>query len=293
MTKIPITIGVAAYNEEQNIKKFLESLLIQKLIKIIISQIVIVSSGSTDKTNEIVASFVSRYPFIKLIKQKKRLGKAAAVNVIIKNAKEDLIILSSADLLIKKDSIEKLTIPFKDEKVGIVGCHPIPLNKKDTFFGFSAHMLWELHHIRSLKFPKMGECIAFRKVFKRIPVSSAVDEANIESIIKKKSYKAVYAYDAVVYNKGAENLRDFIKQRRRIYAGHLATKHEHNYQVSTISGTKIFFLLMQNFTILRYPILWASAVMLLEIYSRFLGFVDYKTNYQHAIWQRIESTKKL
>jgi len=293
MKKTPVTIGIAVYNEEKNIGRFLQSIVDQNLKKTDISEIIIVSSGSTDKSDKIIKSYSLKYPIIELIKQKKRFGKASAVNLIINKAKEDIIILASADLSIPQNTIEKLVNPLNNAEVGIVGSHPVPLNDKNTFFGFTAHMLWDLHHKISLKSPKMGECIAFRKIFKQIPKLSSVDEASIDALIKGQGYKAVYAQDAIVYNKGAGNLKDFIARRRHIYAGHLVTKYNYGYSVSTISGFKILLILLKNLSFSWRSIIWSFSVVMLEVYSRLLGYIDYKRDRVHTIWQRTESTKEL
>jgi poly-beta-1,6-N-acetyl-D-glucosamine synthase len=292
--KIAVTIGIAAYNEEQNIQKLLQSIFSQRRSSFLISEILVVSSGSTDKTNTIVKKLAKKYHKIKLFKQTKRLGKASAVNIIISQAKEDIIILCSADILLANETLEKLVQPFKIKNVGIVGSHPIPLNNPKTFFGYAAHMLWSLHHFISLESPKMGECIAFRKVFRQIPVLSAVDEVNIESLIKGQGYKALYAPKAIIYNMGAESLSEFIARRRHIYAGHLVTLYEYGYRVSTISSPRILFLLIKHFTFSWRYLCFTPIIVILEAYGRWLGYLDYKFGFKtHTIWQRTETTKKL
>ena len=231
---------------------------------------------------------------IKLICQKKRLGKASAVNLFLQESQEEILILSSADVLLTDKTLEYIIKPFKDPEVGIVGSHPVPLNDPKTYFGFSAHLLWKLHHAIALSTPKMGEFIAFRKLFKRIPAISGVDEANIEALIRGQGYKAVYEPNCIIYNKGAENLKDFITRRRYIFAGHLATKHEYRYEVSTISPSRILLILLKNIEFSWRFIIWTPAVALMEIYSRFLGFLDYKSKIEfQPIWEIAKSTKQL
>ncbi|MBI2621683.1 MAG: glycosyltransferase [Candidatus Levybacteria bacterium] len=292
--KLRISIGVTSFNEEQNIERLIHSLLFQKLKSSSISEILVVSSGSTDQTNSIIKKIHKKNPKVKLITQKKRLGKASAVNLFLTSAKEDVVILSSADLLIPSDTIEKMIKPFKSKDIGIVGSRPIPVNDPKTFFGFASHLIWDLHHHISLNSSKMGEFIAFRKIFKRIPVTSAVDEASIEALIRGQGYKAYYVSNARVYNKGAENLREFIARRRRIYAGHLETKNKYSYKVSTISNSKILLALLKNFKFTRRFIIWTPLVIALEILSRFLGLIDYKFYpKKHTVWKITPSTKTL
>ncbi|OGH10284.1 MAG: hypothetical protein A2857_02460 [Candidatus Levybacteria bacterium RIFCSPHIGHO2_01_FULL_36_15] len=290
---ISVSIGIMAYNEEKNIGKFLNTLLAQTFQKAIY-EIIIISSGSTDDTNKIVECFSKRDKRIKLIIEKERKGKSSAVNLFLSLAKRNVVILVSADLLLEKHTLENLLKPFKDTDVGIAGCRPIPINDSKKFMGFTSHFLWSLHHYISLENPKMGEMIAFRKVFKKIPVLSAVDEANIEPLIRGQGYKAVYVPDAIIYNKGPETIKEFIKSRRRIYFGHLATKSEYSYEVSTFNSIKILSFILKNFQYSWRFFVWTPAIILLEAYSRLLGMLDYKFKLKdHVIWETVFTTKQL
>ena len=53
-----ISVGIMAFNEEKNIGRLLKAILSQKLNQIKITEIIVVSDGSTDKTDEIVKNFV-------------------------------------------------------------------------------------------------------------------------------------------------------------------------------------------------------------------------------------------
>ena len=111
--------------------------------------------------------------------------------------------------------------PFADPEVGLTATRPEPVNDPEQFMGFAAHLLWDLHHQMNLHGFKAGEMIAFRKVFERIPQHTAVDEASVEPLIRGQGYQVRYVPEAIVYNKGPETVDDFLRQRRRIFAGHL------------------------------------------------------------------------
>ena len=64
-----VSIGVLAYNEEQNIEIVINSLLKQKTFSVNIREIIIVSSGSNDKTNEIVEKISDKNKKVRLIKE--------------------------------------------------------------------------------------------------------------------------------------------------------------------------------------------------------------------------------
>jgi len=54
---ITISVGIMAYNEEANIRGLLNAVIDQKIQEGTVSEIFIVSSGSRDKTNDIVREF--------------------------------------------------------------------------------------------------------------------------------------------------------------------------------------------------------------------------------------------
>lgn len=288
------SIGVMAYNEEKNIARCLEAILTQKLQKTRIKEIYVIASGCTDQTIPLVRRLAKTDKRIKLLIQKERLGKSSAVNLFLKHVKEKIVVCAGADTIPQKDVIEKLVKPFGNEKIGMTGARPVPSDSPDTFFGFAAHLLWELHHQVSLMSPKMGEMVAYRKIFERIPYASAVDEATVEPLIVGQGYLLKYIPDAVVLNKGTENLSEFMKQRRRIYSGHLALKKIQGYKVSTLGFGKT---LVAWIKILRPDfkyLCWSPMVAILEMTARILGTYDYffQKN-KHTIWERVESTKKL
>ncbi len=290
----PVSVGIMAFNEEKNIGVLLKSLLKHRSEKSTIEEIIVVSSGSTDLTNHIVKQQAKKDKRIKLIVEQRRKGKASAVNIFIAKAKRNILVLISADVAIEPTTLDNLVIPFKNHSVGITGAHPIPINDPTTCMGFAAHLLWRLHHEVALKTPKMGEMIAFRKIFKRIPVSSAVDEATIEPLIRGQGYKAVYVPNAIIHNKGPETVREFIARRRHIYFGHLVTKNEYGYEVATMNGLRIIFLLLKNLPLSFKSLLFTPCVVVLEIVSRILGFLDYKFKLKnHTIWEVTPSTKTL
>ena len=96
------------------------------------------------------------------------MGKSSAVNLFLKHANEKIVVCAGADTIPYGDVIEKLVKPFSNPKIGMTGARPIPSDSTDKFFGFAAHLLWELHHQVALMSPKMGEMVAYRKIFERI-----------------------------------------------------------------------------------------------------------------------------
>lgn len=293
MDLIHCSLGIMAHNEEANIGRLLARIRESDLERVEIGEIIVVASGCTDRTEDIVRETATVDPRICLISQPAREGKASAMNLFIQQARSDILVLSSADLLPAEDAIERLVAPLADPEIGLTASRPQPVNDPATFMGFAAHLLWDLHHQMNLHGFKAGEMIAFRKVFQRIPASTAVDEASVEPLIRGQGYEVKYVPDAIVYNKGPETVEDFLRQRRRIYAGHLEMKERLGYAVSTMSGTKIAGLLLRHMDWRPRQLAWTLGVVALEMYGRYLGRLDYKTRRSHTIWEIAGTTKEL
>ncbi len=282
-----------AHNEEANIGRLLERLEQQRLDRVDIAEIIVVASGCTDGTEVLVREAAAADPRIILLVQPQREGKASAMNLFLSHASAPVLVLSSADLLPAPDTIELLVAPFMDPEIGMTASHPVPVNDPEQFMGFAAHMLWDLHHEMNLVGFKAGELIAFRRVFERIPPFTAVDEASVEPLIRGQGYQVRYVADAIVYNKGPETSDDFLRQRRRIYAGHLEMQDQLGYSVSTMSGLTILGLLLRNLDWRPKQFFWTWRVVGLEVAGRWLGRQDYKNRRSHTVWEIATTTKEL
>ena len=288
---IACSMGIMAYNEEANIGRMLRAVVSQRTAKVSLTEIVVVASGCTDRTESIVQDWARRDPRIRLVVQPRREGKASAINQFLPQAREKIVVLCGADLLPEADAIEELVAPLGDPGVGMTTGRPAPVNDPGTFMGFAAHLLWELHHRINLRSFKAGELIAFRKVFEQIPFYTSVDEASVEPVIRGQGYEARYVPTAVVHNKGPLTVADFLCQRRRVYAGHLALHDTLGYRVSTMSGWKILHVLMHHLDWRPRPFLWTWCVAALEAYGRLLGRRDYKKRRDHRVWEIARTTK--
>ena len=288
-TKLKCSIGVMAHNEENNISIVLNTLLLQRLKTVEIDEIIVISSGSTDNTNTIVQSLSEKNDKIKLFTQKERRGKSSAINLFLLKAKNDILVLVSADVIPGSNTVENLVTPFNNSTIGMTGGRIIPANESTDFVGFSVNLLWKLHHKMSVFKPKLGEMVAFRKVFDSIPRESAVDEASIEALITKAGLRCMYVADAVIHNQGPQILEDFIKQRKRIATGHLWLKNNQNYNVTSNSVSLLIGLYLQECVENPKDIIYITGTAKLEIYCRFLGWFDYYIRQSNPyIWEMIK-----
>jgi poly-beta-1,6-N-acetyl-D-glucosamine synthase len=288
-------IGIMAYNEERNIGSLLESILSQTS-GASISRIVVVASGCTDRTCEIVSDYARRDPRVVLIEEPDRAGKTAAVNKFLLTAEEKILMVSSADLIFQPHTVEKILRPFTDDEVGMVGAHAVPLNANDNFFGYASGLMWALHHEISLRDPKMGELIAFRNVFRRLNPAAICDELSVYQLVRSAGYKIAYAPEAIVYNKGPGTLSDFISQRMHCIVGNLAIMREHNVHVSTMRTLPVLRAALPHALRNWKRLLWTIGAAMLELYCRLKSQSVYRSQRRRKefqVWEPASTTKAL
>jgi len=289
-----VSVGVCAHNEEKNIYQSLSSISSQSLKDFRLEEIVVVSSGSTDLTDTIVKDYISKDPRARLVVQEKREGKSSAVNVFMKEAKGAILVLVNADNQLTDMALSRLLAPLLNEKVGIVGGHPVPVNTDKTLVGFAVRMLWDMHHRLSLVSPKTGELVAFRNLGVRIPPGTNTDEDWIRMEIERRGYVTAYAPEAVVLNRGPENLREFMIQRTRVNIGEKYMKKRYGFTVPTWQVRSLILAVSGFLRENKGHIGKVLGAVILEFTARIYATVYVSMNKpDQYVWKVVDSTKKL
>ena len=284
-----------AYNEERNIGQGLTALLAQQTSKCQIDEILVLASGCTRTSAvEIVSGYCLTDPRIKLVVEAERKGKASAVNLFLRHATSDVLVMESADTLPEPTTIERLLEPMcGNPDIGMTGGHPVPINDKSTFMGYAVHPPLAVAPPNRYQKTQAGRA-------HRLPPSSlphplqlgGVDEANMEPLITGQGYQLLLRARGHSLQQGAETVHDFLKQRRRIHAGHLRMSREQGYTVATMGSGPILSAILANFAWDWRYFCWTPAVIGLEVYGRYLGWMDYRLKKRsHAIWDIAVTTK--
>ena len=294
--KIKCSVCITAYNEESNIGKILDAMINQHLHEVEITEIIVVASACTDNTIPIIKEVIAQEPRVKLIEQEHRLGKTAAINEFLKVAQEDICVLESGDTLPHESAVEHMVRMFRDPNVGMTGAHKVPVNTPDHLASLFTYLRLQLEHELSLDIPRLGEMIAFRKVFDQIPPDVAMDEAFVEAFMVQRGMEVRYAPDAVVYNTGPTTISDFVRQRRRNHAGHLYLKHKYGYKVSSLRKRKVAWIATKQVARAIWGVFQLIYVLgmlaVLEAWARFMGWYDFAIKKEkHVVWDMAWSQK--
>jgi len=222
-----ISILVAVYNEEEVIEEKIRSVFsgIYPKEKI---ELLIGSDGSTDNTNTIVQKAIAQYPGLRLIPLNQRMGKGNVLNMIMKNARHDLLIYTDAKVILKSDTIFELIKHFKENTIGLVGGKL--LNKVYKASGISiqenAFMKREfvMKHQEGLIWGSMvgayGALYAIRRsLVPIIPVSFIADDFYITMKVFEGKEKVILNPEAIGYLNVPNEMKEEFRRKVRIAKG--------------------------------------------------------------------------
>ncbi|QLH75034.1 MAG: glycosyltransferase [Methanomassiliicoccales archaeon] len=289
-----VSVGICAYNEARNIARSIRSVLGQNLEGAELIEVLVISSGSTDGTDEIVQQISKEDVRVRLIRQERREGKNSAVNEFMRSAKGDILALVNADNIVEEGSLDALVRPFSDPSVGVAGGHPIPVNPKKKVVGFAVHMLWDMHHRLSLIYPKVGEMMAFRNLRIQIPTGMQSDEDLIRMELEKRGLRTVYVAEATVINKGPETVHDYLKQRTRVNIGERYMKKWYDYDIPTWNKNFLFSAI-QGFIRENRKDVWKMFFAIgLELFARYFASLHVALDRgDRPVWNMVETTKQV
>jgi cellulose synthase/poly-beta-1,6-N-acetylglucosamine synthase-like glycosyltransferase len=136
-----ISFIVTAYNEERRIKSKIENTLALSypLDKI---EIIMVSDGSTDKTNEIISSYATKG--ITLLVLPTRHGKHFGQHEAVKIAKGDIIVFTDATTFLNEDALEKIVRGFADPRIGCISGQDFVETEKSESAGEGFYIRYEM-----------------------------------------------------------------------------------------------------------------------------------------------------
>jgi cellulose synthase/poly-beta-1,6-N-acetylglucosamine synthase-like glycosyltransferase len=297
----PITVGICAYNEGNNIGKLLQNVLSdQKLSGD--SEVLVVCSGCTDNTADVVNEFAAKDSRVKAYFEKERNGKASAINYILSKAKSDTILFISADTLPKKGAFKKLTHKLQTPNVGIVSGNPVPVNSTNSLVGRIVQLMWHFHgHV----FEELNDaglarhateifCVR-RGIVDTMPVETVNDDAFIAVTAKKKGWLIKYSSEAQVSMCGPKTFREYFQQRRRVIFGHYQLRRltgespQYLVHLLPLHPVKTVKLVLWLFT--RYDPVTLSTFMLTEFLVNTTAIFDFVSRRTHFQWTVLPSTK--
>lgn len=217
-----VSLLIAAYNEENCIATKIENSLKLDYPKDLL-EIVVVSDGSTDRTDEIVRSYADQG--IKLFRVEGRVGKTEARNQAVLANKSEVIVFSDATAIYERDAILKLVRNFADESVGMVSGNLVYKNNNSSV-SLATRVYWSYEKIIKRAQGRLWTltgaigCInAFRREL-YIPLpSNVIEDFTTPLTIVGQGYRVVYEEEAISYERNPKQMKQEFSMRVRVIRG--------------------------------------------------------------------------
>ena len=212
-----ISVIIPAHNEEDSIVPKLDSLFQQSYPEDKI-EIIVVDDGSTDNTPALLKKYGDRISVKRIFPGE---GKIAALNLALKEARAEIIVITDADTELEKESLRALISPLQDPDLGAISGR-LKIKGEGRSASYERAYVETEHGFRqkesllsSVPF-LFGQLSAFRKeTISQIQSSAAVDDIEIALTIKELGLRVIHSEAAVVYETAPVSLRGLLDQKVR------------------------------------------------------------------------------
>jgi cellulose synthase/poly-beta-1,6-N-acetylglucosamine synthase-like glycosyltransferase len=222
-----VSVLMVVHNEEKVIRKKIESLFASDYPANLF-EVLVGSDDSDDNTTMILYELEKKFPSLRVISFKNRIGKQAAINTLSSDSKGDILLITDANVFPETNCITALVKNFSDNSVGLTDSRLINTGiKKDgialpevTYISIES----KLKNIEGRLWGKMmgpfgGFYAVRRECYEPNPGNILADDFRICMNVIRKGRRAISDTKAIVYEDVPNNLRDEFNRKMRISAG--------------------------------------------------------------------------
>ncbi|MEJ6589289.1 MAG: glycosyltransferase [Crocinitomicaceae bacterium] len=222
-----LTILMAAHNEDRIIKKKIESILASSysLDKL---EIIIGTDCCTDNTDKIISDYTEKHPQIKHHVFDRRQGKVRIINKLVKESKNEILVLTDANVLFSKSTLFELTKHFKNKRIGLVDSHmknygmnPSGISlPEQSYISLEVRLKDAEGKLWGTMMGPFGGCFAIRKsLFKAVPENYLVDDFHLSMNVLDQGAHCIHESKAIVYEDVSNHLNAEFNRKIRISTG--------------------------------------------------------------------------
>jgi len=198
------TVIIAAFNEARHIEATVRNKLAQDYPRDLL-QIFVVSDGSTDGTDEIVARIAAADDRVRLLRQTPRQGKTVGLNRAADQSTGEILVFSDANSMYRPDALRMLNRNFADPAVGYVSGQMLYRNTDGSLVGdgCTAYMRYE-NALRAVE-TRLGSIVgvdgaidAVRRSLYRAMRPDQLPDFVLPLDVAEQGYRVVYEAQAIV-----------------------------------------------------------------------------------------------
>ena len=186
-------------------------------------EIIIVSDGSTDRTNEILGSVVE--PGMRAILLPNRKGKANALNVAVSQAQHEILVFSDASTVFATDAVGNLTRHFSNPRIGVV-CGALEFERTSESQQTEG-IYWKYESMLRLMEARLGATLTAsgaifalrRSAYRPLLPSTVIEDFVIPMNARDAGYEVHYDPEAIATDIAASSVSGEFTRRVRLAMG--------------------------------------------------------------------------
>jgi cellulose synthase/poly-beta-1,6-N-acetylglucosamine synthase-like glycosyltransferase len=218
-----ITVVISVFNEEREIERTVVNKLLQDYPSDRL-EVIVVSDGSTDRTDDIVRSLVDRNGGrLKLFRQEPRQGKTQALNMALRHTSAEIVVFADANSIYAPGAIRSLVRNFADPSIGYVTGQMVYVNPAEPGIGAGSgsYMSYE-NELRTLE-TRLGSIVgvdggidAVRRQLYTPMRPDQLPDFVLPLNIVEQGKRVVYEPGAMVYETALSSATEEFRMRVRV-----------------------------------------------------------------------------
>lgn len=220
---LPVTLIVAAYNEEEILEQKIENTL-RIDYPADLFNIIFITDGSTDSSTELIR----KHDVIHLLHQSERKGKSAAIKRAMRFVETPIVIFSDANTLLNEGCVKAIVRHYADANVGgVAGEKKILNDSQNSVVGHAEGIYWKYESFMKKQDANFytvvgaaGELFSIRtELFQPLQDQLILDDFVISMQVSLDGYKIKYEPLAYAVEAPTTSLAEEQKRKIRISAG--------------------------------------------------------------------------
>jgi cellulose synthase/poly-beta-1,6-N-acetylglucosamine synthase-like glycosyltransferase len=216
-----VSVIICVRNGERWLRQKLESVLALDYPSVL-REVIVVSDGSTDCTEEIARSFAAHGVRLLIVPPG---GKPAALNAAVPTAKGDLLFLTDVRQILAPDCLKRLVASMADPAVGVVSGNLLircgtSLEEESTglYWRYENAIRRNLSRVDSMLGATGPVYLLRRRLFVPIPPDSLLDDVFLPLSVHLQGYRLVLEEQAVAVDEPTD-LKSEFRRKVRTQAG--------------------------------------------------------------------------
>lgn len=217
-----ISFLIPAYNEEAHLLQKINNLREMDYPRQKV-QILFVSDGSTDATNEILKDLPD--PNVEIVLLPHRSGKATALNQAVSRARQEILVFSDASTLFAPDALRKLARHFAHAEVGAV-CGALRFQASSESQQTEG-VYWKYESMIRLMEARLGATLTAsgavyalrREAYLPLDPRTVLDDFVIPMNARRGGYRVLYDPEAIATDYAPESIMGEFTRRVRLATG--------------------------------------------------------------------------